>query len=301
MDRWLKRAGIALALMLSAWLAVPIYTWLAADAVVERVYTLPRNLVQADRTPEAIARGARLVVLTGCTGCHGKDLAGKTLAESGFTITASNLRPLTGTYADEDFDRAIRRGLRPDASSLWVMPSQSYVYMHDADVAAILGYLRKLGPKGDVTPPPEFPFAARERIVSGDLEPIAPLAMTQMPALSLGPHYDGGRYIAMIACGSCHGGDLTGSDGAPDLKVAQRYTRTQFFQLMRRGWSNHGRRLNAMAPLARTRFHNFADWEIDPLYAYLMARAKAPAPPNPSAPGAVTQPAGQPAHTQQRN
>ena len=276
MNQWLKWSGIALALALAIWLAVPAYAWLAADAVIERSYTLPRSLVQADSSPEAIARGARLVVLAGCTGCHGKDLAGKTLTESGFTIAASNLRALTKTYADEDFDRAIRRGLRPDASSLWIMPSQSYVYMHDDDVAAILGYLRALGPKGTVTPPPDFPLAARRLISSGDLQPIAPLALTQMPAESLGPHYDGGRYIAMIACGSCHGGDLAGSGTAPDLNVVQRYTRTQFFQLMRRGWSHDAHPLPVMAPLARRRFHNFADWEIDPLYAYLKARAAAP-------------------------
>jgi mono/diheme cytochrome c family protein len=271
MDRWFKSGGAALLPALAIWLAIPAYTWLAADAVIERRYSLPRSLVQADRSPEAIARGARLVVLTGCTGCHGKDLAGKSLADPGFTIAASNLRALTKTYADEDFDRAIRRGLRPDASSLWVMPSQSYVYMHDSDVAAILGYLRALGPKGSISPPPDFPFAARKRIASGELQPVAPLAMTQMPALSLGPHYDGGRYLAMIACGSCHGGDLTGSEIASDLNIVRRYTRTQFFQLMRRGWSNDGRRLKTMPPLARARFHRLADWQIDALYAYLMA------------------------------
>jgi cytochrome c553 len=276
MNPWVRRGGAALLLALAIWLAIPTYTWLAADAVIERRYSLPRSLVLADRSPEAIARGARLVVLTGCTGCHGKNLAGKELQEPGFTIAASNLRALTETYADEDFDRALRRGLRPDASSLWLMPSQSYVYMHDADVAAILGYLRALGQKGTITPPTDFPFAARKLIAGGKLQPVAPLAMTQMPAISLGPHYDGGRYLAMIACGSCHGGDLTGSEAAPDLDVVRRYTRVQFYQLMRRGWSNDGRRLRTMAPLARARFHNFADWEIDPLYAYLRARAAAP-------------------------
>jgi cytochrome c553 len=80
----------------------------------------------------------------------------------------------------------------------------------------------------------------------------------------------------MIACGSCHGGDLTGSGAVPDLNVTAHYTQTQFFQLMRRGWSHDGRPLPVMKPLARRRFHAFADWEIVPLYAYLTARAHAP-------------------------
>jgi cytochrome c553 len=277
MTRWLAWGGVVLAAALALWWAQPVYVWLASEAVIGQRYTLPRSLVHADSTPEALARGARLVRLAGCTGCHGVDLAGKRLHEP-FAIYASNLRALTPVYADEDFDRAIRRGLRPDASSLWVMPSQAYVYVRDADIAAILGYLRVLPPRGRITPPPSFSPAERSAIVRGDLQPVADLALTQMPAISLGPHYDGGRYIAMLACGVCHGGELSGSpDGlAPDLNVIVRYTRPAFFNLLHKGGGAHGRRLRTMGPLAKQRFHILQDWEIDPLYAYLTARAHAP-------------------------
>jgi cytochrome c553 len=193
-------------------------------------------------------------------------------------IRASNLRALLPAYSDEDFDRAIRRGLRPDASSLWVMPSQGYVYVRDADIAALLGYLRALKPAGRTTPPAHFGRQAREKIARAELQPAADLAQTQMPAIDLGPHYSGGRYIAMLACGVCHGTELNGSPDshAPDLKVATHYTRAQFFNLLRKGWSHDGRKLKAMAPLAKQRFHILMDWEIDPLYAYLVARANAP-------------------------
>jgi cytochrome c553 len=277
MTRWLIWGGMALAAALVLWLAQPVYVWLASEAVIGQRYTLPRSLVRADSTPEGIARGARLVRLGGCTGCHGPNLAGKPLRDP-FPLYASDLRALTTVYADEDFDRAIRRGLRPDASSLWVMPSQAYVYVRDADIASILGYLRALPPQGRITPPPAFTRAERSAIVRGDLQPVANLALVQMPAIGLGPHYDGGRYIAMLACGVCHGADLTGSpDGrAPDLNLIVRYTRHAFFDLLRKGWGAHGRRLKTMGPLAKQRFHILQDWEIDPLYAYLTARAQAP-------------------------
>jgi hypothetical protein len=58
--------------------------------------------------------------------------------------------------------------------------------------------------------------------------------------------------------------------------VIRHYTRHQFFDLMRKGWSASGRRLPVMGPLAKQRFHILTDWEIDPLYAYLAARANAP-------------------------
>jgi hypothetical protein len=79
------------------------------------------------------------------------------------SIRASNLRALIPNYSDEDFDRAIRRGLRPDASSLWVMPSNAYVYLRDADIAAILGYLRALKSDGRMTPPPRAATSGRPR------------------------------------------------------------------------------------------------------------------------------------------
>jgi cytochrome c553 len=255
----------------------PAYVWLLSEAILDRRYTLPRSLVVADSTPTAIQRGARLAMLAGCTGCHGVDLLGKKLHEP-IAIRAGNLRAVMPKYSDEDFDRAIRRGLRPDASSLWIMPSQAYLYMRDTDVAALLGYLRALKAKGRLTPAPHFGVAAREKIARGELQPAADLVQSQMPAIDLGPHFSGGRYIAMFACGACHGTELTGSpDGStPDLNVVRHYTRSRFFNLMRKGWGARGRRLKVMGPLARQRFHILMDWEIDPLYGYLIARANAP-------------------------
>jgi cytochrome c553 len=267
--------------LMAALYAQPVCVWLRAEAVLDRRYTLPRSLIEADSTPKGVAHGARLVRLAGCTGCHGPDLKGKQLRDP-VPILASNLRAAARTWSDEDFDRAIRRGLRPDASSLWVMPSFAYVYVHDADEAAILGYLRALKPQGRETPAPEFDTATREKIARGDLQPAVELAQTQMPAVSLGPHYDGGRYIAMFACGPCHGTQLDGIGAAPDLRVVTRYSRHSFFNLMRRGWGLKGRRLKVMGPLAKQRFHILADWEIDPLYEYLTARARVP--PAPVAP-----------------
>lgn len=278
MVRWLIWLGVAAALGFLALLYGPsTYAWLESEAILDRRYTLPRSLVVADSTRAGIERGARLMRLAGCTGCHVPQLTG-TLMGDPVHIYASNLRALTRDYSDEDFDRAIRRGLRPDASSLWVMPSRAYVYVRDADIAAILGYLRALRPRGRPTPPPEFDASAREKIARGELLPAVDLAQAQMPAVDIGPHYSGGRYLAMVACGVCHGTEMNGSPdgGAPDLRVIRRYTRHQFFNLMRKGWSASGKRLKVMSPLAKQRFHILMDWEIDPLYGYLTARANAP-------------------------
>src|SRR5256885_7376479 len=164
MVRWLVGGLVAAAVgLLLLIYGLPAYVWLLSEAIVDRRYTLPRSLVVADSTPTGIQRGARLAMLAGCTGCHGSGLLGKTLLEP-IAIRAANLRALMPKYSDEDLDRAIRRGLRPDASSLWVMPSQAYLYVRDMDVAALLGYLRALKAEGKVTPAPQFAAAAREKI-----------------------------------------------------------------------------------------------------------------------------------------
>src|SRR5690348_5569803 len=112
--RWIVWGCVAAAVALIAFLtfrwAHPAYVWFSAESIIDQRYTLPRSLVRADSSPTGIVRGARLVRLAGCTGCHGPDLRGQ-LLRTPIPIRASNLRALIRDYADEDFDRAIRRGL----------------------------------------------------------------------------------------------------------------------------------------------------------------------------------------------
>jgi hypothetical protein len=116
-----------------------------------------------------------------------------------------------------------------------------------------------------------FTWKARNAIVAGKLVPKSPKADEILSPADEGPRYDGGRYLASIACAQCHGPDLAGSGPAPDLNIAAEYTRSQFFRLLYRGQSTHGW-LPVMSPLAKARFHEFHDYEINALYDYLVAR-----------------------------
>src|SRR5690349_16461597 len=101
--RWVAVAGAVLVGAMASIYAWPAARWLRSEAVLDRRYTLPRSLIEADSTPKTIARGARLVRLAGCTGCHGADLKGKLLRDP-VTIFASNLRAAILSWSDEDFD-----------------------------------------------------------------------------------------------------------------------------------------------------------------------------------------------------
>lgn len=280
--KWtLAVAGVIVALAF----LVPGVIWLQSEAIIERRYPLASTTVEASEKAKAIARGAHLMIIAGCADCHGRDFEGRLLNRMPLLpIWSSNLRLLARSMSDEEFERAIRDGLTPAATSNWVMPSFDYTYMSEDDLIAIVSYLRTLTPAGTAKPSPSFDMGARFAIVREDVVPIAQRTLENSASLDMGPRYDGGRYLARIACSDCHDTDLTGSaDGtAPNLAVVGRYERSAFFALMRGGRSRDGRALKTMERMTGARFHAFADYEIDALYDYLSARARALNPRNSS-------------------
>jgi cytochrome c553 len=269
--------GIAIAAGLVAALAalVPGIIYLRSEALVVRRYTLPSSVIEAAKTDEERRWGKHVAMVYGCSDCHGAAMTGRMeMIPPGLTLAAPNLRRFAASYPDGDFDWAVRRGLSPSARALWVMPSASYVYMRDTDLADILGWLRTLPVKGPDWPEPQFSFRARLAILAGGLKPVDPYDLGRSPPRDVGPRYDGGRYLAAMACSSCHGTDLKGSGRAPDLSVVSAYSRLRFFALMRHGQVPAGRHAPRMALLSRTRFSEFKDYEIDALYAYLTERAR---------------------------
>ena len=247
--------------------------WLKSEAVIERRYPLPSTTVAASTEAKTIARGAHLIAIAGCSDCHGIDLEGRlTRPASVLPVWSSNLRLAAHTLTDEEFERAIRTGILPDSKSMWVMPAMDYMYMSEDDVTAIVSYLRTLKALGTTPPAPHFNMPARFAIARGDLEPVALRALESPTSLDLGPRYDGGRYLARIACADCHDTDLTGSDETPDLRIVMRYSRSDFFRLLKGGITPDGRRLESKS---RPRFRAFHDYELDALYDYLAARANA--------------------------
>ncbi|HWE07042.1 MAG TPA: hypothetical protein VG274_10060, partial [Rhizomicrobium sp.] len=214
-----------------------------------------------------------------CSDCHRADFAGRlSKGAEPLRVWSSNLRLSAARMSDGEFERALRRGIASDATSLWAMPSADYAYMSEDDVAAILAYLRAMGAAGPTRPRPVWDRDARLALLEGRIVP-AVLAVRDAPSsLDLGPRYDGGRYLARISCSECHGADLAGTPerSIPDLDIVYLYSRPAFFDLLRRGIGAHHRRVPAMMRLSSIRFHVLADYEIMALYDYLDARAHAP-------------------------
>ncbi|WP_137124877.1 c-type cytochrome [Roseomonas sp. HF4] len=114
---------------------------------------------QAQAQPDPVARGRYLVEgIAGCGNCHTPkgpqgDLPGMNMAggavfdEPPFRAVASNITPDPetgiGRWTDAEVARAIREGIRPDGRIIGPpMPIELYRGISDADLAAMVAYLR---------------------------------------------------------------------------------------------------------------------------------------------------------------
>jgi len=104
-----------------------------------------------------IQRGRYLAALGDCYGCHtipdrGKAYAGGREIETPFgNLTSPNITPDRetgiGNYTDDEFDNAVRKGIRSDGARLYpAMPYPYYAKMSRDDVIAIRAYLNTVPP-----------------------------------------------------------------------------------------------------------------------------------------------------------
>jgi mono/diheme cytochrome c family protein len=185
----------------------------------------------AEPDPQAfglIQKGRYIATVADCFACHtvpgvGKPFAGGRAIETPFgAITTPNITPDLdtgiGAWSDEQFDEAVRKGVRPDGSRLYpAMPYPAYTKMSRDDVLAIRAYLNtaepvRLAVKANTLP---FPFNIREAMLAWDA-----LYFTQgefQPDGSKSAAWNRGAYLAQGPghCTTCHtpksflGGDKT--------------------------------------------------------------------------------------------
>jgi len=226
------------------------------------------------------AKGERVATVLGCRGCHGKNLQGKKWDKvpDGSLLYASNLT-LLQEYSERELEHAIRKGVRPDGSPLWIMPSENFIHLSAPDMSALIAYLRTVPPGGKSQPRPVIGPKTQAEIESGEIENAAQLVsrLGKTLPVDLGPRHATARYIASVTCAECHGPDLKGGGGGnPDLIVAGTYSADQFTHLLRTGEPTGGRKLDLMKKVSINRFSKLTDAEVAAIYDYLTARAELP-------------------------
>src|SRR6266540_1134983 len=91
--------------------------------------------------------GKYLATAGGCRSCHNRSLSGGAKIDG--KVLAANITPAgIGRWAEDDFFRALRQGVRPDGRALSaVMPWPYARRMTDSEIKALWLYLRTVPPK----------------------------------------------------------------------------------------------------------------------------------------------------------
>lgn len=168
----------------------------------------------------ALERGRYVYTTRGCIDCHGTDGAGHTLVdEGGLTIAGPHIGPGAGSvtvrYQIADWVRAVRHGVAPGGRPLLVMPSLDYNRLTDADLGALVAYLKQLPP---VDRPAggaavlRLPLPMRALYGLGVIPDAASLIdhhLPPEPPVAEGATAAHGRYVAQM-CAGCHGAGFGG-------------------------------------------------------------------------------------------
>jgi cytochrome c553 len=174
----------------------------------------------------AIQHGQHIAgAIARCTECHGPDLTGMIVRDDASArVVAPDITRggVTANFSDADYARAIRNGLDPNGRPLWLMPTDDYAQLSDADLGALIAYLKSLPPVANSLPESEIRplgrvlLAIGQPTLLGATQPASAFSQPspQVPAVTA----EYGEYLVTIAgCARCHGPGLSGGPipGAP--------------------------------------------------------------------------------------
>jgi mono/diheme cytochrome c family protein len=174
MRKLLKWLGIGLGAAVGLVLVVAGILYFVGSGRVDRTYTVRTAGLRIPADSAGLARGAHLARTNGCTDCHTADLRGQVMLDiPPFRAVAANLTRGRGgigaRYSDEDWDRTIRHGVKPDGRPVIVMPSAAFHQMSDQDAAALIAYLKSVPPVDNPLPPTEIRAPGRIAAVFQDM------------------------------------------------------------------------------------------------------------------------------------
>ncbi|NUO39245.1 MAG: c-type cytochrome [Gemmatimonadaceae bacterium] len=297
MRRALKVVGYVAAGVIALILVAAAAVYGFSEARYRRHYAVTPRAISVPTDSASIARGAHVAqTFGGCVECHGENLAGKVVFDDppvGRVYGKNLTRGKGGVGAeltDADIVRAMEHGVARDGRPLKVMPSTDYTHLSDADVAAIVAWVRSRPPIDTAQPPVQVGPVGRALFVAGKLPMLhaeridhaRPMGMTVTPGVTV----EYGRYIAAVGCQGCHGQTLAGGPiegGAPDWPPAanltpagslKTWTADGFTRFLRTGVRPNGAPVSPVMPIRET--SRLTDDEIRALWLYLQTIPAAP-------------------------
>ena len=275
MKKFLKWLGIVAVSFIAIVVVVMIYAYSASEREFARQYKVAETLSVSLPTDAAeIEEGHRLAHITGCTHCHGANLAEPNAIDiPGIArFVPPNISQIVPTTSDAQLVGLLRRGVKIDGTSAWLMPAEMFRHLHDEDVARILAWVRTVPASGEVAGKTSIHLMGRALVAMNQIKPVA----RQIDDAAGEPADPPGRgaYLVMNACSECHGQDLNGVPmaNAPSLVVAKGYSAEQFARLMHEGVGVGEREFELMTPTAKARFSHLTADEVQAVYEFLQSR-----------------------------
>jgi cytochrome c553 len=261
--------------------------WLGERKLQRRVDVRVVPVDYAKPDPQVLKQGKYLFESRGCGECHGMDGGGRVMIDdpNGLHVRTPDITSARlASYKEADWVRAIRHGVDPQGRALFVMPSEDYNRMNDADFSALVAYLRSL-PAGKGIPAeirvPGFLKALYGAGLIKDSSEKVDHSLPPSAPVPVGATVEHGQYVANM-CMGCHGEHFSGGKipGAPpdwpaasnltpgEGSVLPRYPEAQdFIAMMRSGKRPDGSAVSKVMPFAS--LANFNDTDLKAIHAFL--------------------------------
>ncbi|NRF67442.1 c-type cytochrome [Aquincola sp. S2] len=291
MKRWIKITLGALASLLAAGAATVGFAHHRSQTLQARIVDVPRQAIALADDAATLNRGRYLYLSRGCADCHGANAGGRVFVDdagSGLKLAGPNISPGADSpaarYRGEDWERALRHGVKPDGRPLMVMPSQDFARWTDADVAAVASYLRSVPAVQGGAALLQLPLPVRVLYGLGVIPDAAARIDHRLPPaqpVAEGVTVAHGQYVAQ-SCIGCHGPGLSGGSitgGPPDWPAAANLTpgsgsamlryasAEQFRAMMRSGKRPDGSAISPVMPFEA--LAQMSDVDLDATFVYL--------------------------------
>ncbi len=287
----LKWLGIAVASVVVLILVCGAAVYVGSNRHIEHKYTIAPEHITIPTDSASLARGQHLVeAVTKCEDCHRPNLGGGVFIDQApfMRLYAPNITRggVGAQLSDADWVRAIRHGVLPDGRGAVIMPAEAFRYMSDADLGAVIAYVKSVPAVTTTWPAPSFGPISRA-LFALDKLPMIPAARFDharpgyaFPAPDTSVAYGG--YLANIGgCSSCHNPVFSGGpnpagppNSPPPMNLTPTglagWTEAMFVDVLRKGKKPDG---SAIDP-------NFMPWpssgrmtdaEIHAVWRYLQS------------------------------